>query len=405
MRLALALLLFMCAASAAPEDVVLRWQRENHSPTQLPENFPAAAIAAVEYWAPFCARHGYRMDLEDGARVLLITPADNKARGRQMRLIDRVVQLLEDEFPVPAGRGAAPAAKQTQPGSAPATGGIPEDPEEGDHPWKIHGEDGVEIAATPTTWGADDIPLDHDPVVFVIPRDERAYGALLAHLGTAHGHVEAWSEVARRDQGFVLPWPLTGAYMERPPGVEEWSPNHELVNRLARLLFLRRYGLQPYWAELGIAWHFEVELLDGIYVFPYRNEFVWAVEHDAWPADLQSRFNQRKQGPLRAEEFCGWRRGNYEPTAARLSFGFMDYLARKRDPDLPELFEAFRLLREENGIRKTGEYSWERNRDYQIPVAEQEALLREHLGDDVFEEAAEFFRAGAGKPLAKKKRH
>ncbi|MAB79128.1 MAG: hypothetical protein CMJ89_07215 [Planctomycetes bacterium] len=380
-------------------DLTLRWKGKNHSPADLPENFPEAARASVLFWAPWCEAHGYRMDLEERARVLLITPSDNPARKRQMRLVERVVELFEKEFRVPVREESAekPALSSDTGEKEEQPRGLPEDPEEGPHPWEVHGKKDVKTNTTRTSWGAEEVTFDHDPAVFVIPRVQRHYIHLLDHLASSYEHMKEWSEDAGGLQGFVLSWPLTAAYLERPDGVDEWSPNNELVNRLARLLFMRRYGRQPYWAELGVGWHFEVELLGGVYVFPYRDEFVWAVEHDAWPSDLKQRFDERRKEPLRADEFCDLKRGTYRPLEARLCFGFIDFLVREGHPALPAVFEAMRARYEEKSVVETGQYTWKRDLAYEVPAGEQEDLLRLHLGEDVFQRASAVFRRGVGK--------
>ena len=136
-------------------------------------------------------------------------------------------------------------------------------------------------------------------------------------------------------------------------------------------------------------------------MFPYRDEFVYAVEHGAWPGDLQRRFAQRKNEPLQGEEFFTYERGEYLPLQSRLSFGFVHHLARSGHDNLPAFFEGLRRIHDEKSVIRTGAYSWKRDLSYRIPAEEQEALARELLGQDVFEEASRAFRQGLGKKRRK----
>ncbi len=411
-RPALPLLVTLLLCVLAHGDVSVRWKGKKRSVEALPADFPEPARGAVEFWAPWCEKEEYRMHLEEGGRVLLIAPG-GKTPTDKLRLVERVVELFEREFPAPVrerelskGPQEASGDPKLDPGdkegSKKKPRAIPEDPEAGDHPWDVRGKKGIKKATptTPTTWGAEDVPLDHDPAVFVVAKDQEEYKGLLEHLIKDFDYLKTWKATALRQQGFVNAWPLTACYMSLPDGVEEWSPNNELVNRLARILFLRRFGKQPYWAELGIGWHFEMKLFNDIYVFPYRDEFVWAVEHAAWPSDLAKRFGDRKREPLRGEEFFGYERGEYLPLESRLSFGFMHFIAQEGNPDLSDFFEALRKHYDEQSIVKTGTYSWKRDPNYRIPAEEQAALARKFLGEDVFDRASMAFRGG----LSRKRR-
>ena len=393
------------AAPVPAGDVVVRWNGKNYTSEALPEGFPAAARASVELWAPWCERCGYRMDLEDGARVLLIVE-DRKAPSKEMRLVERVVELFEREFAVPERESGEdpdgpPKGATEAGGGRQDSGPLPEDPEGSDHPWEVRGSRGLKPDVKKTSWGAENVPFDHDPAVFVLAKGQEDYRSLLDHLAREFEYLEVWKSSAAGLQGFVNAWPLTASFMRIPDGVEEWSPNNELVNRLARLLFLRRYGRQPYWVELGVGWHFEVELLGGVYVFPYRDEFVYAVEHAAWPGDLQRRFSERKDEPLRGEEFFEYERGEYLPFESRLSFGFVHFLARSGHENLPAFFEGLRRIHDEESVIRTGAYSWKRDLSYRIPAEEQEALAKELLGQAVFEKASRALRRGFGKKRRK----
>jgi hypothetical protein len=174
--------------------------------------------------------------------------------------------------------------------------------------------------------------------------------------------------------------------------VEEWNPDNELVNRLAQLLLLRRFGQQPNWLLYGWAWTAEITLLDSVYCFPYRDEFVWATEHTAWPGMLRELFKRRASKPVRPEEFAGWPRGTYRDTEAKISWGVVDYLVRNRSADLPAMLEALRAYRDEHDREIVDGLTWQRRRNYVIPLEEQERMMDEHLGEDIWRDMTRWFR-------------
>ena len=131
--LALSLLLCPFAASyaapaAAGKDVRVRWRSENYELRYLPDELPPAARASIEAWGPWCKDEGYRMDLSEDARVLLITPESNRARGRQMKLVERVMSMFDRDFPpgAPAPQVADAAADKAVPENPLPDGPLPE---------------------------------------------------------------------------------------------------------------------------------------------------------------------------------------------------------------------------------------------------------------------------------------
>lgn len=394
---ALAALALLDAAASAQQEPVVGWNGEEHPASALPAELPGPARQAIEAWVPWAGPAGYRMDLEPSGRVLLLTRADFPRRDASLGLAERVLSMFEAKLPPPTARIEAEPEHPDEP--APPSSGeapLPEDPEDGGHPW----DDvpwGVDPGPgrteyVPYTWGAGGVPPDTETIVFLIARDQTEYESALAFLAGLHDYLSPWLPEARKQLGFTLQEPLAGAYIEQPPGVEEWHPDHELVNRLAQLLLLRRFGQEPYWLVNGWAWTVEIGLLGSVYCFPYRDEFVWATEHASWPAALKELFEERARKPLRVEEFAGWKRGTYVDVAAKLSWGVVDYLVREHDDELPDLLEALRAYRAEHDREVIGETTWKHRRDYEIPVPEQERILDEHLGKGTWARMTRAFR-------------
>ena len=74
----------------------------------------------------------------------------------------------------------------------------------------------------------------------------------------------------------------------------------------------------------------------SLYCFPYRSEFIWAVEHDAWLDLLSDDFEDRKQEPLEITEVSSWRRGKFNAYPGRKAFGLVRFLQKYRPDALPE---------------------------------------------------------------------
>src|SRR5262249_51101139 len=157
---------------------------------------------------------------------------------------------------------------------------------------------------------------------------------------------------------------------------EEWDPDHELVNRLARLALLARYGDLPNWFVQGYAWHMEITLQGGVYCFPWRDGFVGVGEHGGWPQSVKERFLKARIKPA---DFMNWRRGAYKDPEARASYGMCEYLVTKEAAKLPGLLDSLRVFGEEHGRVMDDPNTWHRDVDYEIPLADQHKLCAQAL--------------------------
>ncbi len=227
-----------------------------------------------------------------------------------------------------------------------------------------------------------------------IVRTEQDYFELLTALGETQTYLKPWLETAKTYTGFTLEKPLIGAYIELASGQEEWDPDNEVVNRVAQMLFVRRFSQQPYWLVQGMAWHIEMKLRKGIYCFPYRSGFIFATEHTGWDAALKNMFLERAAEPLRLDEFAHWQRGSYSDSLAKVSFGLAEFLSRYHKDSLSAFVESLRLFRNEHNRVDLGGGTWERKANYRIPDADLQRLLAEHFGANVLQDATEFFRSG-----------
>jgi len=381
-------------------DAPVYWGEKELKAGALPEEMPPGARAAVGAWREWCAAHEYRLDLDHAGRILLVSRRSNDNAPKQLALALSVVERFDQELPAPAvRREVAPltvAAKPKEP-PKPARGDkpLPEDPEDpdgGDHPWKLAPPKPEPQTSAPPVeekWGSQGQPLDTQTMVLFIVTDQDDFEALLAKLAEAFPFLAGWVKGAEALAGFVLGDPLTAAYLENPAGVEEWNPDHELINRLARLCVLRRFAELPNWFVQGYAWHMEIALRKAVYCFPWRDEFVWASEHTGWPGLVK---NQFKSESLKPSDFLGWKRGKYLDSAAKASFGAIEFLLAKHRAELPDMLDHLRVHREEHGRTQDDPTRWRRDTEYEIPLAEQQKILVEHLGAQYLDHATIFLR-------------
>lgn len=390
---------FSGAAPAAGQDAPILWGERRLKATALPDELPASARAALEAWHAWAGARAYRLDLDGSGRVLILARASN---DRVPALLARAVELVERfdrELPAPPVRLSATqptlvAKTPEKPGPAAGDKPLPEDPEdpEGAHPWTLAPPKPAPVtSAAPvvTTWGSQGQPLDTQTIVLFLVTDHDDFESLLRELAKRFPFLEVWSQEAEALQGFVLGDPLAGAYLERPDGVEEWNPENELVNRLARLCLLRRFGELPNWFVQGYAWHMEIALLGAVYCFPWRDEFVWATEHTGWHGIVKERYAKARLEP---NEFMGWKRGKYLEPEAKASWATCEYLVTQQAAKLPELLERLRVFREEKGRIQDDPTRWRRNLEYEIPVSDQHRMFGEVLGPEYLDKATFFFR-------------
>jgi hypothetical protein len=392
----------ICSGLAAPASAFqeaetrVGWRGKSYLLERLPDEFPDQARATVEAWSPWVARTGYRMDLDQSSRVLVITTHTSGRAGSELELVERTGELFDELLPAPPALtiAARPTPQEAEIDSDPDE--IPEDPEE--TPPGL----GAPVPAPPRTaareptytWGAGAIEPDTQTAVMLVLHDEKDYADVLAFLAQQQPYLQAWVAGAQVRIGFAIELPLCGAYVENASGQEEWDPDNELVHRVMRLLMLRRFGQQPYWLSVGLSWHAELSVRRTIYCFPYRNGFVGIGEHGGWAAALRSAFKGRKSNPLEMSEFADWRPGTYEDQKAMLAWGLVDFLANEHASSCSALLEDLRIFRDQDNRQSTGENSWQRRLDYEIPADTQHSLFARHVGEGFLEEASDYWRNG-----------
>ena len=396
------LLAAVALLACAGGDDHIQWGDKKLKLDELPADLPETARSAIQLWAPWAREGSFRLDLDPTSRVLLITHVESGHVEKQLELTAAVIARFDQELPAPAVRRTAtpPAlvAEAPPPKEPKRENPLPEDPEdpEGDHPWKLEPRRPDPPTVTKpvvTTWGAAEAALDSQTVVMIVVPDVYNFRLLLASLAKTFPLLEKWASEARAQQGFVLPYPPVGCYVQFFDGQEEWDADHELVSRLARLCLVRRYGELPNWFTQGYAWHMEMAIQKAVYCFPWRSEFVYADEHMAWPRMVKKLYERERVKPA---SFLGWKRGKFEGDAARTSWAVTEFLVAQEAAKVPELLDELRVFAEEHSRVQDGPSKWHRDTEYEIPLADQAAIMKRVFGEDYLTRATTFIREGLG---------
>jgi len=397
----------LALGARADEKVPITWQTKHFTSKDIPEKLGLGPRVAIEFWEPWARKAHYKMDVDNDARVLLMTPEKSSRSEAHLKVIARAESWFDALLPAPDRtpiRGLEKPAAVAKPAAAakPPPDVIPEDPD-GPPPGAV-GAPGVDAAPTTTaapmkSWGSGSSEPDTATAVVLVLDNEKDYASVIEMLGSSQAYLKEWAGDAKKSLGFVLEQPLAGAYVENASGQEEWNPDHELLNRTVQLLCLRRFGQQPNWLVQGLAWEGEMAYDGTLYCFPYRSEFVGVGEHTAWPSDLRNQFKQRaEKSPAdkspRIDELAHWARGRFDPNAAKISWGFVHFVATQNAAKFSGLLEELRQFRDADDRKMMPDGTWERIPHYEIAADRQLAILKKHLGADVMANAGNAFRKG-----------
>ncbi|MEM7310136.1 MAG: hypothetical protein AAF682_25900 [Planctomycetota bacterium] len=348
------------AAALGKGDTELEWKGKTTALDELPEALEGDARTALAEWGPWAEERGYSLALSDDQRVLFLHELKGRTLKKRLATIEDTLAFADRLLPLPPRDEARPR---------PASAGS----------W---------------SWSNDGPPLESGTIVLFQTRAQADTSAVLDSAVREHPYLASFAAGARGLPGFLLQRPLCAAWTNGGPGQEEWSAENELIHRLSQLLMLRRFGPQPGWISMGFGWFAESELADSIYCFPYREGFVFATEHDGWDTELKRTFKKRDEVPF--DELAGWVRGTYDPEAAQLAWGLVRFLAEHRPEALSPSLEQLRQLRDEKGIVRHGDGTWERVPNFQVSAEDQRAVFESQAGDDVFPELLRFFQKGKG---------
>jgi hypothetical protein len=360
-------------ASTSPvrkaQDVIeVHWGRKAFEVEELPDEMGPGARAAVALWAGWAADHGYRMELSEDGCVLLLLQAKRTPK-KELKLIEETLEMFNELLPAPErGTGGEPLPRLAQGGPLAA----------------------MEGAWVRAPWIQAGPEADTETIVLLGLGDQKDYASVVDLMVDGNPYLAQWAPSGKRAAGFVLEQPLCGSWLLGSAAPEECDPHNELVHRLARLLLLRRYGRQPWWLTLGLAWHMEIELRGTVYCFPGRGGFVSCHMHGSWPNNLRNM--ARKDEPdITWERLSCWKRGAWNDGDATRAWGVAKYISLARSDALPFILEDFRSLGNMLGIERRTDGSWRVLTDYTVSQEDQQGILEAHLGEGFEEEMLKAF--------------
>lgn len=362
--LATALLSFARVPIAPGGADLLRFKGEDLSVAELPPDFPEEARAAAEYWAPWAEEHDYRMSFTDDGRVVVLD-REKKLSAKDWKLVVDTLSACDALMPLPER---------------------PEKPE----PTEASAGEG-------TIWSFGDVvELEHETAAFFRMREKEDFSSMLAYVAEREGKDSFWVSRMEDHTGLLMYRPLAGAVVEAA-AQEEWDAQNEMVNRIARLLVVRRFGRAPHWLSMGSAWHVEFQLRKSIYCYPFRDSFVGVGEHGGWRNNLESQFRS-KQAVLDFNRLASWQVGTYDDLQAGRAWGAVGFMQAKEPGVLGLVLEDLRLLIEERGRVDHADGTWELIPDFEPSPEDQLAVLEKRVDPEFIEELVEFFRKGMRPP-------
>lgn len=347
-----------CAGFIRADDVEeltarVQWDGRQYGSDRLPERLPATARRAIAEWTPWCALRGYRMDLTDDARVLLLSPRRAKGTRSRVRLCEKTLESFDAFVPAPP-RGKSVRLQLASLAPEPA----------GERATAPRGNARL---------------LDRETVVLLSVPSQRELDALHEELSERYPRLApdlAIPDDART--GLVVLDPLIGAWDdERSERASD--PDNELVHRLSLLLLRRRFGRQPHWVRRGFAWRMEQDLLGDVQCF--RDEDRGLDLGEDWFDELEIAA-RATDGPFDLTALAAWREGTSALEQGARAFGVMSYLFAEHPEVLSRFLEDLRVFRSESD--EHGEVSGDVQRE----------LLEIYLHRDVLDELSQYLARG-----------
>ncbi|MCP3920827.1 MAG: hypothetical protein GY711_35315 [bacterium] len=331
----------------------VRWQRKVFTADACPAEMPTATRETIEHWSGWAGEYGYRMDLDPNSRVLLLSADRRRSVHRQTELVKKTLETFDEVTP-----WVEPSAENRGDVVVPRTG-----------------------------------PRHDAPIVLFHLQDQEDLAGAVEALAADEPYLAEWVDSAKQAPGFVLERPFVAGFIDNP-GIEEWRPQNELVNRLSHVLALARFGRLPHWLAEGMAWHIELEVTRSIYAFPGRVGFVAISEHKGWTKALHKLYRKRRDASVDVEELTSWERGTYDDTFAAISWGVVTFLAKHRPGTLSGIAADLGLYREMHGVTHHANGTWELVPHYEVPTDVQRTVILRHATVSTLAECMRFFQKG-----------
>ncbi len=334
------------------------YQGKKRTLSDLPVELASAVGKSVDSCGAWAESQGYSLTLDPSGRVLLASERGGKKVKKELGLVKETLELVDSWIPEPV-----------------------------EFPKLWQKENGAQESQE---WGWLGDPLrEAIPIVFILKKGAHLE-SLLGSLAQTAPAIQPMLRGAGALSGFTLPTPLVTAYLESGAILEEYSTQHELVHRLTHLLMLQRAGRIPQWLLSGLCWEAEWGLGDGIWCFPWRDEFVFTVEHVAWPRLARDHAKAvGRKGILGAEDLFALQRRRFVRKDAVLAFGAASFLARKHTEHLSTFLRELAADRARGTYQDLGEY-WNLDPSYTTSTERQLEILQGLVGEDVLKEVTAY---------------
>jgi len=359
--------------TALRDAVPISWSGKNYKSTELPEGLPEGAREALEYFAAWAAEEDYVVQLSDSASFAMFSHKRKVSSKSWSKAIVPALEQIEELAPLP-----------DRDGESVETGDVERTPQN-------------ELTVS---WG-EVHDLEHDAACFFELKNSDHMRSLLEYIAEKEEKPAGWAEPYAELPGLILHEPLVGIIVGTAPGVEEWDPLNEMVNRISRIMLVRRFRTIPNWITQGLAWNVEFEVRGNIFCFPHRDRFVGVAEHGGWRDDLKVQFKSKKGPLLDLEALVGWRVGTYDPIQAGRAWGTISYISRAKPGALGDIIEELRLLTDEKGRMTRADGTWERIPGFSPSAEDQLEVLQRHLGPEFLEDVTQYFNKGMKKPATR----
>jgi len=221
--------------------------------------------------------------------------------------------------------------------------------------------------------------------------DREALCSAAADLGRRYDYLADWSRTVEGRLTWLVEDPPCVAWIERMESRDRYDIDNFVANQLSRLLVHRRFGRLPHWMRMGLAWHFELELMGNLYTFPYSIDRIAEVPTGGWGTELRLAFKKRER-LLSLEEVAGWRYGTFDEDAAARAWGLTRFLVERHSAALPRALDLLAALCFEKGRRDLPGGGWIWVLDFEPAAAEQLEILERELGEGLLMAATESFR-------------
>ena len=355
---------------ARGDSIALSWNGKNYKTDKLPEGLSEGAREALEYFVPWATEESYVAQLSESGDFILFTHKKKFSSRDWSKAIAPALELVNEFAPLPDRESKDAETGQAEPTTS--------------DEFKV-------------TWG-DVYDLEHDAASFFDVKNSEHMASLLEFIAKQEEQPAGWANNYSDLPGLILHKPLVGIIVGTAPGVEEWDPLNECVNRIARMMLVRRFRTIPYWISVGVAWNVEFDVRGNIFCFPHRDRFVGVAEHGGWRDDLKVQFKKKSGPKLDMGQLAGWRIGTYDPIQAARAWGTISYITKAKPGALGQIIEDLRLLTDEKGRMTRADGTWERIPNFSPSAEDQLEVMKRHLGDSFLEDVTSYFNKGMKKP-------